>query len=281
MEKLLELLGITGTGMAFSFAVLALFWKGDEALSDEFRQQISKRLLGITTPQQTSVNWATVIVKVFDRLFRFDRIPSIERSIIATLIAILILFPLISEISWREFIVLMQLMEDDLGFPAYIDFIPIFMINFFADYISLIESRFIIKLLEKQSNMISYILLLFADILLTAVIWIICFVVKFIWQWETFTVDFIFGIVESTLTTRLWNPFIYALFFSTFVTSFWIWIYLATLALFKLSLVSTRAISFLKWALPIQKKPIRSIGQVAFLIIFIPFFAIEALRIIF
>lgn len=281
MEKLLELLGITGTGLAFSFAVLALFWKGDDAISEEFRKDISNRLLGITAPTQTSVNWATIIVKVFDRLFKFGRIPSFSRSSFATFLAILVLIPLISNTPWHDFFGVMLKMGSELGFTPMIDLLPIFVVNFVADYISLIESRIVLTLLERRPNNVMIILLLIADLLLTAAIWVICFAITVLLRWETYTMEFTLIVIRNTIMGGLQNPFIFAFFFTTFLTSFWIWLYLMALAVFRLSLVSTSAISFLKWALPIEEKPIRSIGQVAFLIIFIPFFVIETLRVMF
>ena len=66
--KILELLGFGGTGLATTAAVLALFWKADDAFSGELREALSKKLQGLQVDTK-GVDWPQAFVRMFDRVF--------------------------------------------------------------------------------------------------------------------------------------------------------------------------------------------------------------------
>ena len=52
--------------------------------------------------------------------------------------------------------------------------------------------------------------------------------------------------------------------YTTYFTSVWLWAYAASIMLIRLSMFIRPVWKFLRWALPIDAKPLRSIGIVAF-----------------
>ena len=64
----LEFLGFGGTGVAMTLGVLALFWKADDAFSEEFRAALSKKLQHFEVDFE-DVHWSTAFMKMFDGIF--------------------------------------------------------------------------------------------------------------------------------------------------------------------------------------------------------------------
>ena len=58
---------------------------------------------------------------------------------------------------------------------------------------------------------------------------------------------------------------IYGVFFySTFLTSAWVWAYTLSLLVFRLARAAPPVLAFLIWLLPVKKHPFRAMGIVAF-----------------
>ena len=56
----------------------------------------------------------------------------------------------------------------------------------------------------------------------------------------------------------------YAYFYTTFFTSVWLWLYVSSTALIRMASRSDPLLRFLRYILPIEDKPLRAIGIVAF-----------------
>jgi hypothetical protein len=65
--KFLELLGVDGYWVALILAILAFFWKGDEALSNQFRTDLSAVINGTRVPAERQV-WLGHVQKISDAL---------------------------------------------------------------------------------------------------------------------------------------------------------------------------------------------------------------------
>jgi hypothetical protein len=61
------------------------------------------------------------------------------------------------------------------------------------------------------------------------------------------------------------GPSVGVFFYSTFLTSIWIWLYAAGIYTIRMMHISTHALKLLKWILPIRSKPLRAVGTAAFI----------------
>lgn len=63
-------------------------------------------------------------------------------------------------------------------------------------------------------------------------------------------------------------------FYSTFFTSLWLWLYALSQVAVRLAGRIAPALTFLKWALPIEERPLRSLGLVAAALACVAYWAI-------
>lgn len=148
--------------------------------------------------------------------------------------------------------------------------------NLIPDYISIIQTKYFLEKLKKESTALMLITFLLVDILATFLIGIIPYVL--LWHGdmgnitlEKFLKDLLilennygFGSLPSN---EINDPPLGIYFYATFFTSFWFWLY--TLSVILISI-------FNKLILPLdtKNKPIRSIGVVSNIIISFLFFVI-------
>ena len=159
------------------------------------------------------------------------------------------------------------------------------LVNLIPDYISLLETRWVLSKLTEVKKTSSHILLLFSDIALTLLVqlpflfigmwifsdWIIYISIANIFEVNPleYPLEYILSIADSILMViatalLLDDSFQFAAIFiwTTFFTSIWIWIFLLSYLLIRIGFQFRGGIRFLQYALPIQEKPLRAIGQV-------------------
>ena len=173
----------------------------------------------------------------------------------------------------------------------YLFLTPVFF-NFFPDYISLAESQCVIAMMRGR-NIGGIFLLILADVLFTfAIFWgsfILLYALiilasifinfKFQLGFEgviNYFFENLIGYIRLTINEFI-KPKTFLLqsekgnltfgifFYSTFFTSVWVWLYAASVGLIRFASRSDRLFRAIKFILPIEEKPLRAIGTVAFI----------------
>jgi hypothetical protein len=173
---------------------------------------------------------------------------------------------LTGEFYWKEILV-------GLAFFAVLNLLP--------DYLSLLESRYVIKLMQRGRSLARMILLLLLDLLVTVGIgfaaWMLLSlpVMSRETSWQIF-VERILPLTASRVGGEGWGA-AGVFFYSTFFTSVWVWLFAISTQAVRLAEYFGIGLNRLKWLLDIQQKPIQSLGVMSILLLtfaylFIPFF---------
>lgn len=301
----LQLFGFSGSGITATVTVLALFWKADEFFSNEMIEALSTKLTDLKLSKK-KLDWTEYFSGIFDRIFTKDHL-SLRCFLFSCLFSILFLFIItllmIATTELRAVFIELLRVANKSGAMFAISWI--FFTNIFADYLSLLETRIILKYL-KNPNIIGTAVLLTIDFLMTTIIYFlmyfasycILFIVVFSIGNDLLNSQFpiiISGLLE--IAPKLFQSFIglisMALLFETFsfhneealllisiyttyFTSIWIWLFLASWVLTALITRLSNVLRILQWALPIRTKPLRALGVVSASLVALVYLAMGA-----
>lgn len=271
MERILELLGAAGptlTGVAIGGAVLALFWKGDDAISEQARKAMSNWLQRLEGPNM-QLSWPESFIAVFDHIFGEKHLSwrCFRMSCVASFIAILIISATdqIVILPARGYVISIY----DVSMNTALLVVLGGAFNFLPDYLSLLETRLILDRVRLATSRLVVVLWLVIDAVATPLIFLVVagvpiyFFQAYMTDWSLDPIAFWSDVPRLVGRMVQFYTVLSVYFYTTFFTSFWIWIYVAARALVRGTAVSGRALQFLQWALPIRSKPVRSIGEVA------------------
>lgn len=193
-------------GPAFTFYILAV-GVSQNHLQPEHKVALSRWLSG-----EKHGSWATHFCRVFDAVFgrRHLSVACALRSSVASISAVLLLYLLFSEV----FQVLGGRAMEDLD--VYQVLIIGALVNIVPDYISLYETRWLLRQLERTNSVLMQVLLLLFDAILSgAIIWLSVYLFHY------FAGQKPPGPVEMMALFSIFSIF----FYSTFLTSIWAWFY--------------------------------------------------------
>ena len=157
-----------------------------------------------------------------------------------------------------------------------IDVVPILLplgLNIFLDFFSLLQTRFFLFLVNKKTAISNIIIFLFADLAGTYFIFICLSIIPFFLVFIFVTglvseLDEVSNYIESMISPTSWikgedTSFYSVYFYSTFFTSIWIWLFGLSNLLISLFSRFGPVLKVVKYILPVDEKPFRSIGLVA------------------
>ncbi len=262
------------TGLAVGGGFLGMAWKADGLLSDEIKEDISLWLLCAEpkTAERYAHKWPKYISTLFDQIFSEKHLSwkCFRRSCVASIVALLISTAVFFQLAPHHYT---TNIESVIAMSLVIFFIGL-ILNLAPDYLSLLETRFVIKKLQSSKGMLTQILWITIDFILTSAI---IFLPVFISSTAILAASgtdypgsifaailnliylmyeiFIFRTDEKTLL-------IVVFIWTTFFTSIWVWLYFFAQFLSRLLKPIRPSVKFLQYALPIEKHPLRSVGAV-------------------
>ncbi len=282
------------TGLIVSGALLAMAWKADEGIGLQFRRDLSLWLEGLDPMAvETSVQrWPHHFAALFDRLFGKRHFS--WRCFLRSTLASMLSFVLVSLITIQASPAVWAFMQRELGLQGTIVSLAIagVVVNIVPDYVSLLETRWLIRGMQKTRSLIGQLAWLLLDLLFTA---IIAYLAGFA---AASTLAVLIAGVSGDFVVRimqlLWIGFIRNLqslltfegginaqgmlilipFLTTFLTSAWAWLYFVAQFLMRLSAPLRRSLGFLQYALPIEHRPLRAVGVVMALVAFAGYLAV-------
>ena len=250
-EKILGSIGVLGAAIIFAIAWYRLFQWADKFVSDGSKKALTQRLV-----KNPTGSWVDSLTDVFDRVFvgikpsKFNR-PKFWRSSITSLSCVVVLSIsfILSSSSFRASIE-QTIGEDGVIFVIY----PILLIfafcNLVPDYISVLQTRLILKWMRLSKSIVRKIILVFLDFVITGIL-ALCFysylvfqiieTAKFIFDSatcellpdlcfppEATTLEEVFSVLRDGLMLRGGGTYYGIHIYTTFFTSMWIWFFAAS-----------------------------------------------------
>ena len=128
--------------------------------------------------------------------------------------------------------------------------------NLIPDYVSLLETRWILKLAVRRSSVASIAGLVFRDFFFT-------FCIGAAWWW--FSLELVDGFLPQAYRVVFMASMMGLL--STFLTSVWLWLYAASVLVSRVLLRMDSGVGFLLRVTDVEKQPFRSMGFVSVIIV--------------
>lgn len=265
-----------GTGLGFGGAVLALFWKSEEVASPAAKTAIANWLRGLDLGEALE-RWPTAFIHIFDRLFgeRHFSLACFLRSCIASIISVVLMAFVFVSLRGYEAIFAGLFSKDSLAEVIEIFLLLALGVNLLVDYVSLLETRYLLNIIARQKSALITAALLLLDLVLTIGIYFV-FGVVILTAWEALFAD---GEMLAKLLTepggwlKEWFEVLVELFkfegwigkygtclYSTFFTSLWLWLFVAARWLVRLAVPLKAGLKLGKWFLDIEGHPLRSLG---------------------
>ena len=246
-------------------AFLIAFWKADDAFSAELRHDLSSWLKR-EVPDNINYPWVNIVRSRFLNVFgsRHFSMRCIATSIIFSIFLLITITFLVDQ----ENSDINEFLNENRNFGYIYTPLIVLILNIIFDYISLLQTRYILNFFHE--NKLGVFLALFYDFLLTYL------VASFSMMVGVYAIMAVNGLGEDKLLEiifTLWDddsPYIIehqismkiiaASMMTTFATSVWIW--LAGIGILFIRLFSRirPLIIFFQYALPLEEKPMRSIG---------------------
>lgn len=287
------------TWLGTCVGIFWLFEKAEDNISEDTKIAISLWLLGLKMPESLP-SWFATFAAVFDRIFGKRHLSwrCFYRSCFASLLSV----------SMLELICLSRIFGEGIGgnignYSREISLVAVFAIyfNFLPDYVSLLETRYMIRWLIKSNSTMQKLFPIFIDFMATTLISFFTvaaftfygsflFVKAFttfaeiplptlhqalrfvisepILFFEQVYLTYISGILFRPSVASLGRFDIPAIFiYSTYFTSLWVWLYTISGLVLKLFRLFDPGINFFRKVFDIENKPLRSIGYVSALLI--------------
>jgi len=279
--------------LGISGGIYGLFSKAGEAVKDESKIAVSKWIQNIELEKEAP-NWPATFASLFDRVFterhfswkcfRRSGIASFTGVIIMTLIFVLItqgseIIP--NEETSRPNIDTINVIMPPLS--IILTFLTLFIcFNLITDYISLLESRYIIKKMEGTQSIVRWISFMTIDLLITFLVFIILGFGLFTSitilstslleiQLSSFNLTRFIQTISNSISLSGEVGFMGIFLYTTFFTSIWIWLYAGSGLLIKFIVRSGKFLSFFSKHLNIEENPFKAMGFVLIILISIAY----------
>jgi len=265
-----------GSIIFIAAAVAKTFDWFDGMVSDEARQALSSQLKKVPSDDRID-SWASIFPRLIDKVFG-DSAWSwkfFARSCLASLIAVALIFAVYarSHPLAHKYPVWLQKSAGEMALLDAASFLSrAIVLNFLPDYLSLLVSRTIVRMMAKAPTTTRIFRLLILDTVFTAAISFLAIYVVYLAIKEIVTGSpmQLSGFYSGAITSLddIWRILAFrrlasVYFYSAFFTSVWVWLYV-------LSIYVIRAAHRLRfvWAkitpyLDIDKRPLVAVGRVA------------------
>ena len=282
--KLPIILTYIASWLSISAGVYGLFNIAGQNVKPETKKAVSIWLKSVDLTNQTP-NWPATFISLFDRVFseRHFSFKCFLRSSIASVSAVLTSVLILSlvgvdfvELGSAEFMGMTS--ANPYGWLVWIMVFCTVTLNIIPDYLSLLETRYLLKIMRNRQSFLLTIALLLIDVFATMFIFVFVGILPILLLFFGFFGES--GVIPSpelflkSLTPGgslfddlvLGTPFS-TFFYSTFFTSFWIWLYVSSGLILKIVTIPAKGLAFLQRHLNIDEMPIRAMGFTLLLLI--------------
>ncbi|NIR86336.1 hypothetical protein GWO13_01720, partial [Candidatus Bathyarchaeota archaeon] len=234
-----------GTFLAFCGFIYKLFEKGDDLINDDAKQQLKSWILRLK-PTEKMQNWPSTFAHWFDRVFGEKHLSwrCFFRSCLASLVAVVLVTLVWAALRPQELRLILKgfwLAPSMLKLTQNILFYFL-VLNLLPDYVSLLETRYMIKLMAKSNSVIRHITLLVLDAVVTMFIAAVLPLLLALFSvsmvsaqpisLQTYLAE-VLPLTSNSLIIGFGAPFLAICFYTAFLTSVWIWLYALSAVLLK------------------------------------------------
>jgi hypothetical protein len=270
-------------------SISAFFWGTEKFLSQDAKDALAKWLLRVDVKGGLS-RWPFYFIMIFDRVFGKDHFTwrCFYRSSIASLIAIIFFLLFWAMKRPNQF----DSFVSEIWHPDFYMFLILCVVmNVIPDYLSLVETRYIIKKIDVANRWYHTITFLLLDIFISMSIFmivgifllsvanIILIFIRFPDLTEINVNDMV-RLFIGIFSDRFSNIFVYGIrldremkgislgvfFYSTFLTSFWVWLYILACAAARSATHFSVIAEKLRWLLDVKNHPVAVPGTFAAII---------------
>ena len=286
-----KLVTYIGAWFGMMGGVWALFDRAETVLKPEIRKNLSSWLK--RSPNSSQSNWAQIFTGIFDRVFgeKHFSLKCFFRSALCSFLSVTIIALLITAVYgwsfWDGF--------EMVGSGVYLGllyFLSLTMaVNIFPDYLSLLETRYILGYMSRL-NALGRMLCLIIDLIVTSLI-LICSLTLFIiignfvqsgilfedplLEYFTQAVGFSYMGLKLSDEGFFTFPFLAPWVYSTYLTSAWVWTFFLMglgVRIFGILGLGIRRVGTL---FDIDNKPLKSLGFLAMVVVTFLFMIIPIL----
>lgn len=271
-----------GIGVGFFFAITKFFKEIEEGFNPDTKKSLSRWLQNLHSSGEEPT-WTQIFVEVFDHVFTKHHLSwrCFLRSCLASLAAVAIvtvIWAALRPAEFKEFLYLDFYIALPTGPPSTdpwfiaIIFLIAAYVNLVPDYISLLESRYILRWMTYAGTTPAILGLLAIDFIATVVISLAAF-------WTFLFVGFgrdpvwSFLFIRDLLLESRGFPFSFdslpigIWFYSAFFTSVWVWLYAFSGLVLKLVSYLRILVGYSAKILDLETKPLQSMGRVSGLVV--------------
>lgn len=284
--------GTFGTGLFLGASVGGLFWKLDDAIADVPRQALS-RFLQRFAVEPPYPNLPEIVAGVFDRVFGTRHLSWRCFSISCLFSALAV--TLLTAVYLRNNYIQPQLaFEYDVGTSVIILATTAVALNLIPDYISLMETRFVVRWMSRTQKLPSLFGYLGLDVVLTLFIFVSvggllnCIAIAVLFT--GISLDYLFSplffapipemisalMTKETAALKIGGA-LGIFLYSTFFTSVWVWLTALGWGAIRLIALAPPLLRAMQYLLPIKERPLRSIGEVAAVIVCLGYWGVSAI----
>ena len=256
LADLLTSVGPLGAGALLGLSVAGLLWKADDAIGEEFKEDLS---LGLSCGNTEKIPFSIESLYAFLFSKSIFSMSSIFRSALVSLLSVAVLFLCYVQIQGGSFSL------DSFGAIALLAL----GFNIIPDFLSTVISRILVRRLLVHFSYFRLAVVTFFDLLSTLAIASLALVIGSLVAGLGQPTEL--GIVGSCLAViqtmiDYWDDSIYNVGFigifvySTFFSTFILWAIVLSFVLCKQTAVMSKLQSWVSYALPVYTHPLRSIG---------------------
>ena len=282
-------LSYLGTWAAFAGGLWFLFDKTEEAVSPVVRRSASAWLRNVD-PAAAAARWPSLFAAAFDRVFgeKHWSWRCFRRSAVASVLSVGILFGIYWSIYGNVGESFWGLADDEPSPTALMSGLPAILLfaalNVAPDFVSLLQTRWVLRWLQVRPGWALVVL----DGVATAVIAAGTFLVfhvglfgsvshgSFDPAWSDIFAaipENLYGLISLDPEMSMFGTTLGIFFYSTFLTSIWLWLYLAAGAAVRVAGGFNVGLRWLRGFTDLDQQPFRSLGFAAVLITTLIFLA--------
>lgn len=251
---------ISSPNVFFAFTIASLIYVSLVFLGRNHMTTLTKETLTLWLWGEYKSTWTAQFINQFDAWFgeKHFSLRCFLRSSILSLVTVGIVSLYITESG------LDSRFEAVESTPLWAYMLVGAFINIFPDYLSLLETRWLLKRFHTITSFMGQLLVLVFDFIVTSII---------IWSWISI-VDWMIGFQKtSAVQMFMFYSESSIFFYSTFATSIWAWLFCLSTWVMRLFSETT-----LKEKLETEKKPVSQLALISSILVFLFIFLLEPLN---
>jgi len=254
----LSFAALSASWLVMSGGIWKLFERIEKVASESAKVATSHWLQNMYSNGKLT-DWTKTFSEAFDNIFgtRHLTLKCFYRSSIASIISVFLVTLIWGGIRPGEFRLFLE--SDDLGSNIFTLFLFSGAFNLIPDYISLLESRYIISRIKTSKDTKIHFYFLLLDLAATFCIGFISFALL-MWVTDKNILNNFISLVlplksntEGMYSSGIW-------FYSTFFTSIWVWLYIGSSFLIAAQLAIRSVSNTYLWFFDYENKPFLSVG---------------------